>query len=294
MKQAKEIVVLSGKGGTGKTSLTASFAVLSGECVVADCDVDAANLHMLMDPLTRTKGEFTGGREAVVNAHSCISCGKCLELCRFDAVSVLDGVHTIDHCEGCGVCVEFCPEGAIDWIPTVSGEWMVADGRSGPLVHARLRPGAENSGKLVAKVRDLARLEAAARKAHTILLDGPPGIGCPAIASLSGTHAAVVVTEPTVSGIHDLERILDLCAHFGVDAGVVVNKADLDPRSTRAIHDIATRRGLPLLGELPYDVSFTQAQRAGLPLPLFRKGHPLVANLRAIWMAIDAWSDRTR
>lgn len=223
MKQAKEIVVLSGKGGTGKTSLTASFAVLSGACVVADCDVDAANLHMLLDPLTQKKGEFTGGNEAVVNTHSCISCGKCLELCRFDAVSVLDGVYTIDHCEGCGVCVEFCPEGAIDWIPTLSGEWMVADGRSGPLVHARLRPGAENSGKLVAKVRELARLEAATRNAHTILLDGPPGIGCPAIASLSGAHAAVVVTEPTVSGIHDLERILDLCAHFGVDAGYALS-----------------------------------------------------------------------
>lgn len=294
MRTPKEIVVLSGKGGTGKTSLTAAFAMFARSPIAADCDVDASNLHMLLSPVDRVRGDFAGGREAVIRPDACLSCGKCLELCRFEAVSVVDGHFQVDHCEGCGVCVEFCPEGAIDWVATVAGGWMVGDGASGPLVHARLKPGAENSGKLVAKVRDLARQEARTHQSTTILLDGPPGIGCPAIASLSGAHAAVVVTEPTVSGIHDMLRILDLCAHFGVAAGIVVNKADLDMEATRSIGEIAKCRGLPLLGELPYDRVFTEAQRAGLALPLHRPEHATVARLRHIWAGIDAWSEAYR
>lgn len=294
MRTPREIVVLSGKGGTGKTSVTASFAMFASSPIAADCDVDASNLHLLLGPVDRVRGDFAGGREAVIRTDSCLSCGKCLELCRFEAVSVVDGRFQIDHCEGCGVCVEFCPEGAIDWVRTVAGEWMIGDGISGPLVHARLRPGAENSGKLVAKVRGLARQEARDRRASTILLDGPPGIGCPAIASLSGASAAVVVTEPTVSGIHDLHRILDLCAHFGVAAGIVVNKSDLDLEAARSIAEIASTRGLPLLGHIAWDPVFTEAQRSGLPLPTFAPDHPTVAQLRRIWTGIDAWSESLR
>ncbi len=294
MNAPLELVVLSGKGGTGKTSLTAAFAMFANNTIVADGDVDAANLHLLLDPTPRRTGEFVGGHEASIRTADCTSCGKCIELCRFGAIEEVDGWPTITHCEGCGVCVAFCPSGAIDWTPATTGSWMVSDSRAGILVHARLRPGAENSGKLVAMVRDLAREEATKSHAGTILVDGPPGIGCPAIASLSGTHAAVIVTEPTPSGIHDLQRVLDLCAHFRVRAGIVVNKADLNNDATTTIGVLATERGLPLLGTLPYDPLFTDAQRAGLPVPLFQPNHSLTARLQTLWTAVETWSRTPR
>ena len=232
----REFVVVSGKGGTGKTSLTASFAVLAGRSVVADCDVDAADLHLVLSPRVKLSGAFRAGHVAVIDAARCTACALCERTCRFDAVKRdAEGAgrprFAIDPtaCEGCGVCVRLCPERAIDFPERLSGEWYVSDTRCGPMVHARLGVAAENSGKLVWLVREKAR-EIAAREGHDlVLVDGPPGIGCPVIASLTGASAALVVTEPTLSGEHDMERVLQVARHFKVPAAVCVNKWDLNP-----------------------------------------------------------------
>lgn len=285
-----ELVVLSGKGGTGKTSLSAAFAMFSGREVVADCDVDAANLHLLLAPRTRDSGDFSGGSEASIRASDCSACGLCATLCRFDAIHEVDGWFGIENCEGCGVCVEFCPNGAIDFAPALTGRWMVSDARSGRMVHARLRPGAENSGKLVAKVRELARTEAAATGAGRILVDGPPGIGCPAIASLTGARRALIVAEPTPSGLHDMERILELAEHFGVETRVLVNRHDIGPAIADRILAMAMERGHASAGTIPYDRLFTDAQIAGLPLPVHAPDADLTRLVRRVWDAIDEWS----
>lgn len=288
----KEIVVLSGKGGTGKTSLTAAFAVFAQRTVVADGDVDASNLHLLLSPRVVETGEFSGGHEASIRQADCIQCGRCAELCRFGAVSERDGSFEISACEGCGVCVEFCPSHAIDWTASVTGSWMVSDARTGPLVHARLRPGAENSGKLAALVRKIAREQAVKHDANLVLIDGPPGIGCPVIASITGVQAALVVTEPTPSGLHDLERILDLARHFSVPARVLVNKWDLNPDLAETIESMARDKGCSLAGRLPYAGEFTQAQLAALPLPLRFPGSDLVRRIENIWKETETWIGR--
>lgn len=285
----KEVVVLSGKGGTGKTSLTAAFATLAQNAVVADCDVDASNLHLLLHPVVRESEEFTGGHVASIREEDCTSCGLCATLCRFGAVSVVDGKHAISHCEGCGVCVEFCPSGAIDWTPSVSGAWMVSDCAYGPMVHARLRPGAENSGKLVSKVRDLAREQARFHGRDLVLIDGPPGIGCPVIASLAGVDAALIVAEPTPSGIHDLERILELTGHFGIDTRILVNKSDLNGDLTRKIRDLAEGRSIAVAGILPYSPLLTRSQVEGLSIVLWSPESEIVHRIEEIWKETEAW-----
>lgn len=285
-----ELVVLSGKGGTGKTSVTAAFAVFSGRDVVADCDVDAANLHLLLAPKTLREDDFFGGHEASIREADCSSCGLCASLCRFGAVHEVDGWYGIERCEGCGVCVRFCPNGAIDWTRSLTGRWMVSDSRGGRMVHARLRPGAENSGKLVSRVREIAREEAARNGAKRILVDGPPGIGCPAIASLTGAKRALVVTEPTPSGLHDMVRVLELAHQFGVETRVLVNKADLNPTLADRIHSVASEHCCGDAGELPYDLLFTRSQMAGLPLPLFASEAEATRRLRRVWDSIDEWS----
>ena len=263
----RELVVVSGKGGTGKTSLTASFAVLAKQSVIADCDVDAADLHLVLAPRVRRREEFRAGHEAVIRPELCSGCGLCRELCRFDAVRVESkdfdrprfAVDTT-ACEGCGVCVRFCPEHAIDFFQRVSGEWYVSDTRCGPMVHARLSIAAENSGKLVSLVRRQAR-EIAKREGQDLLLvDGPPGIGCPVIASLTGSSAVLVVTEPTLSGEHDLKRVLALARHFEVPAAVCVNKWDLNPEMTTRIEGGASELGAWTAGRVRYDRGVTAAQ----------------------------------
>ncbi|HQF55669.1 MAG TPA: ATP-binding protein [Fibrobacteria bacterium] len=286
----KEIVVLSGKGGTGKTSLTAAFATFAKKTVLADCDVDAANLHLLLTPRVTETGTFGGGHEASIREADCTSCGLCAELCRFGSVSEIDGWFGISNCEGCGVCVEFCPAKAIDWKPSVTGTWMVSDSIAGTMVHARLRPGAENSGKLASLVRKLARDQAQAQGADIVLIDGPPGIGCPAIASLTGASAALVVTEPTPSGLHDLERILDLASHFSVPARVLVNKWDLNPELTERIETLAQGKGCSVAQRLPYAKEFTQSQMAALPIPLRFPGSELAGRIEEIWKETQSWS----
>ena len=261
----KELVIISGKGGTGKTSLTASLAGLAGNAALADCDVDAADLHLLLHPVIKAKHEFISGHEAVIDAHRCRGCGVCLDLCRFRAIRMVNRVAQIDpySCEGCKVCVEFCPARAIDFPERFCGEWYESETGYGSMVHAKLAPAAENSGKLVAQVRKAAKELAERRGAGLILVDGPPGIGCPVIASVGGASAVLVVTEPTVSGEHDLERVLKLAGHFGIPAMVCVNKWDLNREATVRIEDNAAKAGAQPVGRIPYDKVFTEAMVNG-------------------------------
>ena len=265
----KEVVIISGKGGTGKTSIVASFATLAENAVLADCDVDAADLHLVLDPMIVRREQFSGGSRARIMSGHCTACGKCEEICRFDAITY-DGpgngrvsrTYRIDPiaCEGCGVCAWFCPEEAIEFAPAVNGEWFVSETRAGPMVHAKLGVAEENSGKLVSLVRERARETAKNRKRDLVLIDGSPGIGCPVIASITGADLALVVTEPTLSGLHDLERVSDLTRHFRVETLICINKWDINEDLTLEIEALARRRGLKLAGRVRYDRAITEAQ----------------------------------
>jgi MinD superfamily P-loop ATPase len=258
----KELVIISGKGGTGKTSVTASFAVLADRPVVCDCDVDAADLHLVLEPTIRERHEFESGHEAVIRQSDCTGCGICQDLCRFGAISSTVDMFSIDSisCDGCGVCVRFCPAAAIDFPQRRCGEWFVSDTRCGPMVHARLGVAAENSGKLVSTVRREARHLAEEENLKMVIVDGPPGIGCPVIASLTGASQILVVTEPTVSGEHDLERVLSLARHFQIPAAICVNKFDINEEMAKRIEDRAVSAGATIAGRIRYDASVTRAQ----------------------------------
>ncbi|MBT3361878.1 MAG: 4Fe-4S binding protein [Rhodospirillales bacterium] len=260
-----EITIISGKGGTGKTSLTAAFAHLASNHVVCDLDVDAADLHILLRPRHETEEEFRAGHHAVVIPGECTDCGLCRELCRFGAVTRSGEGSVIDPlaCEGCKVCVQFCPENAIAFPQNLSGRWYRSTTRFAPMVHAQLLPGEENSGLLVSVLRSQARVLAEEMGRDLILCDGAPGIGCPVISSLTGTDLAVAVTEPTPSGRHDLERVADLCAHFQVALTVIINKCDLNEGNTRDIKTFCSARGLTIAAQIPFDPIFTDAQLRG-------------------------------
>lgn len=263
--EPKEVVIISGKGGTGKTSITGAFAALFKKLVLADCDVDAADLHLILKPEIIQKEDFYSGHEPKWIEEKCVFCGTCEEMCRFDAISI-DGQNfnlDLNSCEGCGVCVHFCPEEAFLFEDRWCGHWMISKTKYGPMVHARLGIGAENSGKLVSFVRQKAREIAISQNIDKILIDGPPGIGCPVIASVTGTHFVVIITEPTVSGIHDMERVISLTKHFNIPAGVIVNKWDLNEDITQKIEEKCLDEGLTCLGRLPYDPVFTKAQING-------------------------------
>ncbi|MEJ5299633.1 MAG: ATP-binding protein [Thermodesulforhabdaceae bacterium] len=265
-EKIKEIVIISGKGGTGKTTLTAAFALLAGQVVVADCDVDAADLHLLLNPQVLERHEFWSGHEAFINKDRCSGCGVCQELCRFRAVVQKDGGFVVDpfSCEGCGLCVRFCPEGAIEFPERLCGEWMVSQTRVGPMAHARLFPMAENSGKLVAVVRKASQDLAKTHGISLVLVDGPPGIGCPVISSLTGAHAVVVVAEPTLSGEHDAERALSLARHFNIPAFLCVNKWDINPDGADRLEKMALDKGATLLGRVAYNAAVVTALINGL------------------------------
>jgi len=264
METVKEIVVISGKGGTGKTSLVAALASLFADKVMVDCDVDAANLHMILQPerIIRQSG-FAGGKKAAIDLALCTSCGVCRDVCRFDAISS-DFIVDPFSCEGCGACYLFCPANAVNFSAHIAGHWYVSDtGNNGRFVFAELLPGEDNSGKLVAAVRNEARVEAAATGKRLIIIDGPPGIGCPVISSVTGTNLVIVVTEPTPAGIHDLERVIALTKHFRIRATVVVNKSDINPSRLAAIEKYCDAGSHTFLGEIPYETAITEAQRAG-------------------------------
>ena len=281
----REIVIVSGKGGTGKTSLTAAFAALAKNSILCDADVDAADLHLLMQPEVKEQTDFMGGSKAVIDPDLCTGCGTCRTLCRFDAISDRYEVDPI-RCEGCGVCVDFCPEQAIGFPVQRCGEWYVSATRFGPMVHARLGIAEENSGRLVSLVRTKTRQLAEARGLELILTDGPPGIGCPVIAAIGGATALVIVVEPTVSGIHDMERVIDLAAHFRVPGMVVVNKFDLNVEMTETIEALAQKRNVALLGRVPFDPIFTHSMVAGKTLFEFGGETPTHQLVREIWANI--------
>lgn len=273
----KEIVIISGKGGTGKTSIAASFAALAnGKAVMADCDVDAADLHLILKPEIGLRSEFRSGHKAVIRPESCTGCGKCAEVCRFGAVrdgTTRDGypgvTYSIDPiaCEGCGVCVSLCPARTIDFPEEICGEWYISTTRFGTMVHAKLGIAAENSGKLVTLVRNEAKRLAQEQGAEYVLIDGSPGIGCPVIASLTAANLALIVTESTVSGDHDLRRIAGLTKQLRVPAMVCVNKWDINASATEKIKDFAQSQDIGFAGLVRYDKAVTDAQRKQKTLP---------------------------
>ncbi len=272
----KQLVVISGKGGTGKTSITAALAALMRDPVVlADCDVDAADLYLLTQPKNTLTTVFKSGHQAAVRPDDCTGCGTCLELCRFDAVRRPENGSRLPYridpvgCEGCGVCARFCPSGAIDFVENICGEWYVSETRFGVMVHARLGVAAENSGKLVTLIRDQAAKVAEQNDARFVLIDGSPGIGCPVIASLTAADAALIVTEPTVSGYHDLVRIAGLTKKLRMRAMVCVNKWDLNPQETGRIKAFCLSEELFFAGVVRYDKIVSSAQREAKTLPEF-------------------------
>ena len=279
----KQITIISGKGGTGKTSITASFAALSKDAVFADCDVDASNLHLLLKPVVKETIDFKGLNQAVIDVEKCITCGKCVELCRFNAIND----YQVDpiHCEGCKVCVVNCPVEAINFEERICGQAFISDTKYGPMSHARLTPGMENSGKLVTLVRQNASKVAKDEGKKLVLVDGSPGIGCPVIASLSGVDLALVVTEPTMSGIHDLKRILSVAKHFNVKSVLCVNKYDINIHNTNKIKNFCRKEEISIVGKIPFDRVVTEAMIAGKPIVGFSNGK--VSNeMRKMWRKI--------
>jgi MinD superfamily P-loop ATPase len=278
----KEFIVISGKGGTGKTSLVAAFAALAENKVLCDADVDAADLHLILRPKNRARHDFQGGHTAVINQDKCTGCDVCRDLCRWAAISEEYRVDPIE-CEGCGVCVYFCPEEAIDFPLNTCGEWFISDTRFGPMVHARLGIAEENSGKLVTLVRQEAKKEAEAKDFDLILTDGPPGVGCPVIASIGGASAVLIVTEPTLSGKHDMVRVAQLADHFNVPGMICVNKFDLNPAEAGNIEDVAAKKGLTVLGRIPFDPVFTESMVQGQTIFEYNAASKAAETVKNIW-----------
>ena len=290
----KEIVVISGKGGTGKTSVVASFAALAEKPVLADCDVDAADLHLVLSPDVKEEHEFSGGKNAEIIPNMCIGCGKCFDLCRYNAISETTTwdnfpktIYTIDpvYCEGCGVCAWFCPEKAIEFKEKVNGKWFISDTRFGPMVHAKLGIAEENSGKLVTIVKNQAKKIAEERGCSYLIVDGSPGIGCPVIASLSGATLVVIVTEPTLSGKHDLERVAALTKHFNIPTVVCINKYDINTEIANHIEQKANSQGISTVGNIRYDRAVTDAQIRNTTVVEYTNA-PVSADIKKIWQKV--------
>jgi len=287
--------MLSGKGGTGKTCLSAAFAHLAAledsqiRSVIADADVDASNLDMLLLPQVIERQDFKGGKIAEIDQTACESCGICAEVCRFDAVQEANGIYQIDSfaCDGCAACVYQCPEEAIAMREQVAGEWFFSHSRFGPLFHASLRPAQENSGKLVTLVKQKARLLALDGEYDLVLVDGPPGIGCPVISASSGADLALIVAEPTVAGMHDMRRVLNTTDHFGVKAMVCINKADLYPQGTQEIESFCRENRIEMIGHIPFDLNVTEAMVQGQPITAFAPKSRTSQSIRKIWARLE-------
>jgi MinD superfamily P-loop ATPase len=287
----KQVVILSGKGGTGKTSVTAALAHLASldmPIVLVDADVDAANLELILEPARVDQRAFMGGQVAIIDPQRCQLCGRCAEVCRFDAIIAGDATYSVDAlaCEGCASCVYACPEQAIHCQEQQAGVWFLSETRFGPLFHAHLFAGQENSGKLVTLVKQQGRLLAQDEGRELLLVDGPPGIGCPVISASAGADLALLVTEPTVSGVHDLERILGTVTHFRVPALVVINKADVNPAHTAGIEAFCRAQGIDLVGKLPYDTVVTAAMVQGQPVTVYQPEGAVAAGLREVWAQV--------
>jgi MinD superfamily P-loop ATPase len=281
----KELTIISGKGGTGKTSVVASFAALAQNKVLADADVDAADLHLILAPDIKHEEDFKGGRIAQIDPERCTECGECLERCQFNAISPAFVVDKI-NCEGCGVCVHFCPAEAIDFPQSICGRWYISETRFGPMVHARLGIAEENSGLLVSLVRNQAKVLAEEQGLETIIVDGPPGIGCPVIASITGTNAVLIVTEPTLSGLHDLDRVVGLTAHFKIPTFACVNKFDLNEEISDQIATYCADKDIGFVGRIPYDTAVTYAMVARKSMVEFSEGQVSRA-MREIWHKVE-------
>jgi len=290
----KELVVISGKGGTGKTSIVASFGALAESKVLADCDVDAADLHLVLAPEIEHTEDFSGGKRAEILADKCVACGDCFEACRFDAIkrkTDLDEVVSMSFeidpisCEGCGVCVRVCPVDAIAFEPVINGQWYRSMTRHGPMVHAKLGIAEENSGKLVSLVRNHAKKTAEENNLELVIIDGSPGIGCPVIASITGADLVLVVTEPTKSGQHDLQRVAELTKHFGIKTLVCVNKWDLNPDITADIEAQAQQYGAKVAGRVRYDNAITEAQIRKLSVVEYSK-NGVAEDIRNLWKTV--------
>ncbi len=279
-----ELTVVSGKGGTGKTSLVGSLSALAKNKIVVDCDVDAADLHLIIDHEIQRSNDFIAGSKAEVNQELCTGCGICVDYCRFDAIKYdRDYFHVLPlACEGCGVCRHFCPEDAIDFRPVKSGEWFVSKSRYGPFVHARLGIAQSNSGRLVSLLRQEARQIAAEKNLDMIIVDGPPGIGCPVIASITGADFVLLVTEPSLSAFHDMRRLIELIDHFEIRSGICINKYDINPDLSRKIEQFANEHELDVMGRIPFDNDITRAQVEGMNLIEFSDGQA-AGQIKMLW-----------
>lgn len=278
----KELVLISGKGGTGKTSLLGAFASLAKDMVLCDADVDAADLYLILEPEVNERQDFQEGHRAVINPDRCTECGECRRLCRWNAISPEFEVDPID-CEGCGVCVYFCPAEAIDFPLKTCGELFISETRVGPMVHARLGIAEDNSGKLVTLTRKQAKELATKKGLKLILTDGPPGLACPVIASITGATGVLIVTEPTLSGHHDMDRVVELAHHFGIPASVCINKCDLNPDMTETIEEYAGQRGLPVVGRIPFDPVFTEAMVQKQTIIEYNSSSEAAQAVKGIW-----------
>ncbi len=284
----KELLILSGKGGTGKTTITGAFAYLAKDKVLVDCDVDASDLHLILNTKIRKKSDFISGVKAKINQADCSGCNLCIDLCQFNGIIQKTDVLEVDEfsCEGCGVCAHFCPDEAIELLPNHCGFWYVSDTTCGPLVHAELMPGEENSGKLVSLVKNKARELAEKLEKKFLLIDGPPGIGCPVISSISGASLIIMISEPTLSGLHDLRRVLELARHFKVAHGVIINKWDLNAKMSDEIERFCSREGITFLGKIPFDKTVVEALTNGKNIMEFKhcKASESIAN---IWLQVE-------
>jgi MinD superfamily P-loop ATPase len=290
----KQLVLLSGKGGTGKTSITAAFAHLASQSnlanqvILADADVDAANLELVLHPRLQEQQDFKGGKVAVIDQDSCASCGDCQAVCRFDAINYADGSYVIDPiaCDGCAACVYQCPSESITLHEQIAGKFYFSESSYGPLYHANLFPGQENSGKLVTLVKQRARLQALDENRELVIVDGPPGIGCPVISAVSGASLALIVAEPTVAGVHDMRRALQTIQHFGVRAMVCINKADIYPAGADEIETFCRENGIETVGRIPFDLTLASAMVAGEAVTAFQPDAASSVTIAGVWERI--------
>lgn len=288
----KQLVILSGKGGTGKTSLSAALAHLAangGQNVLVDADVDAANLELLLNARRIKTEEFIGGAIAIIDQDRCTGCGTCQEVCRFEAITQREGEFRIDPvaCDGCAACVYACPERAVSMENQQAGEWYISETDFGSFFHAHLFPAQENSGKLVALIKRQAQMEMEHIQGDLMLVDGPPGIGCPVISAISGADVLLIVTEPSLAGIHDLERVLGTAAYFQVPVMVCINKVDLYPEGAEQIKERCLAEDIPLVGEIPYDLEIPRAMSAGEPVTLYAPEADVSRRIKAIWETVQ-------